>query len=61
MFNLRQVRNHVHTIERNNVSGMYTVQIRAGISLIAKMSFDSGREAHKAFKLSADTFINRYN
>lgn len=61
MFKLRQTCDHVHIIERNTISGRYTVAIRSGITLIARMSFDSGREAHRAFNLSAETFINRYN
>lgn len=61
MFKLRQTCDHVHIIERNTVSGIYTVAIRSGVTLIAKRSFNSGREAHRAFNLSSEIFINRYN
>ena len=61
MYKLRTNGDHIHSIDRNKINGYWTVTIRAGATLIAKAIFDSGREAHRAYTLSPDTFINRYN
>lgn len=61
MFKMRISGGHVHSMDRNKVNGYYTVSIRAGATLIAKAIFDTGREAHRAFTLSPDTFVTRYN
>lgn len=60
MFDVCQRQDHTHIIERNSITGIYTVTIRSGITVIAKHSFDKGRDAHKAYRLSAETFINRF-
>jgi len=59
MFKNREVNGSWHQIEKVR-NGFYEVRIRAGVTLIAKHLFDSGREAHRAYRLSAETFINRY-
>lgn len=61
MFNIRIAGDHIHTIERFSCSGMYEIRIRAGNTLIAKHRFDTGRAARAAYRLSADTFISRFN
>lgn len=60
MFKVRETKHFVHVIERNPINGMYTVKVRSGVTTLHVVSFDSGREAWKAFYLSADTFTARY-
>ena len=61
MFKVRINGDHTHSLDRNAVNGYYTVTIRAGATLVGKAVFDTGREAHRAFTLSPNTFVNRYN
>lgn len=58
MFNLREVKGHVFTIERNGVNGMYVVTLRSGVTVMAKMVFDTGRAAWAAYRSSPETFMN---
>lgn len=54
MFRLRTSGDHTITIERAPHNGMYTVTIRAGVTLIHKARFDAGRDAWRAFKSSPE-------
>lgn len=60
MIKIREANGHVHTLERHR-NGMYEVRIRSGVTLISKCMFDSGREAHRAYKLSAERFMREYD
>ena len=60
MFKVRETKHFVHIIERDPFNGMYTVKVRSGVTMLHVARFDSGREAWKAFYLSADTFTTRY-
>lgn len=57
MFRCRIVKDHCFTIERSSASGIYTVTLRAGITILAKMRFDTGRAAWQAFRSSPETFM----
>lgn len=60
MFKIREAKSHTVVMERNSVNGMYTVTYRSGVTVVAKAHFDTGREAHAAFRMSAETFIRNY-
>lgn len=60
MIKIREANGHVHTLERWR-NGMYEVRIRSGVTLISKCMFDTGREAHRAYKLSAERFMREYD
>lgn len=60
MFNLREAKGHTITIERHEHNGMYTVQHRAGVTVVHKVSFDTGREAWRAFRLAYETLVTNY-
>ncbi len=60
MFKTREANGHVVTLERSGARGMYTLTVRAGVTLIHKVRFDTGREAHAAFRLSPETIMTRY-
>ena len=57
MFKLRETRHHVITIERNPVSGMYTVTVRSGATMMFKASYDTGRAAWAAYRSSAESLM----
>ena len=59
MFRMREVKGHVFTIERDAHNGLYTVLLRSGVTVMAKMRFDTGREAWAAFRSSPETFMNK--
>lgn len=57
-FRLRETKEHTFTLERNATNGMYTVKVRAGITIMVKLTFDNGRDAWRAFRSSAETLMN---
>lgn len=57
MFQSREVKGHVFTIERATHNAMYCVTLRAGVTLMAKALFDTGRDAWQAYRSSPENFM----
>lgn len=57
MFRLREVNDHVFTIERAAHNGLYCVTLRAGLTVMAKLRYDNGREAWSAYRSSPERFM----